>query len=376
MPLALNESGVKSALVRSVAASWTRPPRSVKSKSAVSLTASPSRRWRFGGTGPAPRRWSFGGTSVRRHLVAFVADRLLDVVKPQGAAFDRRRGWLTEGQQRAERRERQGDTHGAHSGTATGLSLANRYRRDRHESTTDTRKAEVVVISCFRGRPGRSAYDRRVPYPVAIDVQPAHTNRNRLTVAFRIILAIPHLLLIGGIGMGFALQSGRPGTGTSTSFGSETGLLGAVAYVLAIVTWFAIVIGGRDIPAIRQYTVFYLRWRVRALSYLMLLGDAYPPFGDDPYPASLAFVESEGPRRRLSVGFRLILIIPQLIVDRIAQLSRGGSRRSWRGWRFCSPAITEGALRVQCRRPALVHSCRSLSAPARGRIPTILIRVI
>ena len=170
------------------------------------------------------------------------------------------------------------------------------------------------MISCFRGRPGRSAYDRRVPYPVSIDVQPAHTNRNRLTVAFRIILAIPHLLLIGGIGMGFALQSGRPGTGTGTSFGSETGLLGAVAYILAIVTWFAIVIGGRDIPAIRQYTVFYLRWRVRALSYLMLLGDAYPPFGDDPYPASLAFVEPEGPRRRLSVGFRLILIIPQLIV--------------------------------------------------------------
>jgi hypothetical protein len=161
---------------------------------------------------------------------------------------------------------------------------------------------------------GHRAYDWPVPYPVSIEVQPAHTNRNRLTVAFRIILAIPHLLLIGGIGMGFALQSGRPGTGTGTSFGSETGLLGAVAYILAIVTWFAIVIGGRDIPAIRQYTVFYLRWRVRALSYLMLLGDAYPPFGDDPYPASLAFVEPEGPRRRLSVGFRLILIIPQLIV--------------------------------------------------------------
>jgi hypothetical protein len=157
------------------------------------------------------------------------------------------------------------------------------------------------------------AYDWPVPYPVSIDVQPARTNRHRLSVAFRIILAIPHLLLVGGIGMGFALQSSRGG-GSSSSFGSETGLLGAVAYILAIVTWFAIVIGGRDIPAIRQYTVFYLRWRVRALAYLMLLQDAYPPFGDDAYPAALAFVEPEGPRRRLSVGFRLILIIPQLLV--------------------------------------------------------------
>ena len=152
-----------------------------------------------------------------------------------------------------------------------------------------------------------------MPYPVSIDVQPARTNRHRLTVAFRVILAIPHLLLVGGIGMGFALHSSRS-SGSSSSLGGETGLLGAVAYILAIVNWFVIVIGGRDIPAIRQYTVFYLRWRVRALAYLMLLQDLYPPFGDDAYPAALTFAEPEGPRRRLSVGFRLILIIPQLIV--------------------------------------------------------------
>jgi hypothetical protein len=151
-----------------------------------------------------------------------------------------------------------------------------------------------------------------VSYPITIDVQPVRTNRNRLTVAFRIILAIPHLLLVGGIGMGFALQRGSGDL--SSSLGSETGLLGAVAYILAIVSWFTIVIGGSHIPAIRQYTTFYLRWRVRALSYLMLLQDGYPPFGDAAYPAALAFVEPEGPRRRLSVGFRLILIIPQLIV--------------------------------------------------------------
>ena len=33
-------------------------------------------------------------------------------------------------------------------------------------------------------------------------------------------------------------------------------------------------ITGEHIPAIRQYTHFYLRWRVRALAYLMLLADA------------------------------------------------------------------------------------------------------
>lgn len=149
-------------------------------------------------------------------------------------------------------------------------------------------------------------------YPVSIAVEPQLANRNRLTVAFRLILAIPHLLLVGGIGLGFALQSGRGDF--SSSAVSETGLLGAAAYILAIVSWFTIVFGGSHITAIRQYSVFYLRWRVRALGYLMLLADHYPPFGDAAYPASLTFVDAEGARNRLTVGFRLILIIPHLIV--------------------------------------------------------------
>jgi hypothetical protein len=150
-----------------------------------------------------------------------------------------------------------------------------------------------------------------MPYPVTIDVERQIANRNRLTVAFRLLLAIPHFLLVGGIGLGFALSGGR--SDLSTSVG-ETGFLGAVAYLLAIVSWFTIVIGGSHITAIRQYTTFYLRWRVRALAYLMLLEDRYPPFGDATYPASLTFVDTERVRNRLTVGFRLILIIPHMIV--------------------------------------------------------------
>src|SRR5205814_504396 len=64
---------------------------------------------------------------------------------------------------------------------------------------------------------------------------------------------------------------------------------------------------------LRQFTAFYLRWRVRALAYLMLLEDGYPPFGDSPYPASLTFVDPAGPRDRLTVGLRLLLAIPHVI---------------------------------------------------------------
>jgi hypothetical protein len=150
-----------------------------------------------------------------------------------------------------------------------------------------------------------------MPYPVAVTIEPALTNRNRLTTAFRVILAIPHLFLVGGIGIGYAFGGGRD---SATSIGGETGLLGAVAFLLAIVSWFTIVFTGNHGSGIREFTRFYLRWRVRALSYLMLLEDPYPPFGDAPYPASVTVVDPIGIRNRLTVGFRLFLVIPHAIV--------------------------------------------------------------
>ena len=150
-----------------------------------------------------------------------------------------------------------------------------------------------------------------MPYPVSVDVTPALANRNRLTTAFRLILAIPHIILVGGVGISFGFSSS--GYGGKESVGGEAGLLGAVAFVLAIVSWFTIVFGGFHIVGIRQFTMFYLRWRVRALAYLMLLEDPYPPFGDAPYPASIEIVDPIAPRDRLTVGLRLLLGIPHFI---------------------------------------------------------------
>jgi len=148
-----------------------------------------------------------------------------------------------------------------------------------------------------------------MPYPVSLDVTPAMTNRNRVTTAFRLILAIPHIILVGGLGA-VAYTSG----GRRESLGGENGLLGAVAVIMAIISWFTIVFTGQHIAGIRQFTAFYLRWRVRALAYMMLLEDQYPPFGDAAYPASIAIVDPAGPRDRVTVGFRVFLGIPHFIV--------------------------------------------------------------
>ena len=146
-------------------------------------------------------------------------------------------------------------------------------------------------------------------YPVTVAVVPPLLPRNRLTTAFRLILAIPHLLLVGGAGLAVAHQQDN-----RTIAGGEQGLLGAAAIFLAIVSWFTILFTGRHIPGIRQFTAFYLRWRVRAISYLMLLEDQYPPFGDALYPASLEIVDPVEPRNRMTVGFRFVLLIPHAIV--------------------------------------------------------------
>ena len=144
-------------------------------------------------------------------------------------------------------------------------------------------------------------------YPVTVTIDPPSGERNRLTAAFRIILAIPHIFLVGGLGVSLLSRNGL-------AFSGEGGVLGAVAGVLAIVSWFTIVLGGIHIAGIREFTRFFLRWRVRAVAYLMLLEDGYPPFGDGPYPASADFVEPALPRDRLSVGLRLILAIPHFFV--------------------------------------------------------------
>ena len=134
------------------------------------------------------------------------------------------------------------------------------------------------------------------------EVAPQAATRNRLTVGFRIILAIPHLLLVGGPGVGAGVGSDR------------TGALGLVANVTACINWFIIVFTGKankDLIGLQQ---LYLRWRARALAYEALLRDEYPPFGDDEYPVEADFPAVFENRNRWTVGFRFILIIPQIIV--------------------------------------------------------------
>lgn len=149
---------------------------------------------------------------------------------------------------------------------------------------------------------------------VGIDVVPALTRRNRLSCAFRPILAIPHLLLVGGP-IAFAGSAIWRSDGTArTGWEGSGGVLGVVAAIVAMIAWFAILFTARYPDGLWALAAFYLRWRVRAVAYLTLLRDEYPPFGDGDYPATLRLDAPAGPRDRVSVAFRFILALPHIVV--------------------------------------------------------------
>src|ERR1700716_631362 len=123
---------------------------------------------------------------------------------------------------------------------------------------------------------------RPVAHPVAVASAPQITNRDKLTTAFGLVLALPHLILVGGV----VTTVWSIGSNDIVSLAGNTGILGAIAWALAVVSWFTIVLSGEHVAGIREFTKFVLRWRTRSIAYSMLLVDEYPPFGDGPYPVS------------------------------------------------------------------------------------------
>jgi len=156
------------------------------------------------------------------------------------------------------------------------------------------------------------AHEPLVKPALGVGVAPALEGRNRLTCAFRLVLAVPHLLLVGGpIALGLT-WAGRP-EGQDLGWQGSGGALGAVACLCALVSWFAIVFTGRHPRGLWETGAFYLRWRVRAVAYTALLRDEYPPFGEGSYAAFVELVRPEEPRDRVAIAFRIVLALPHLI---------------------------------------------------------------
>src|SRR5690242_16126055 len=148
-------------------------------------------------------------------------------------------------------------------------------------------------------------------YPVNFEVEPQLTERNRVTCLFRIILAIPHLILVGGPGIS-AGGGARSGQGAAMYFGAVLtgGVLLIVAGVMAFISWFAIVFTGKEPRGLWDFRANVMRWRGRSNAYISLLRDEYPPFSfedaDPAYPSRVVLNDFPEVRNRMTVAFRII----------------------------------------------------------------------
>jgi hypothetical protein len=98
--------------------------------------------------------------------------------------------------------------------------------------------------------------------------------------------------------------------------------LGLVASVVAVISWFAIVFTGNLPMGLANVQMMYMRYWLRTYTFVEFLREDYPPFafnslaadpGDDP-PVRVDFQPVFENRNRLTVAFRIILVIPQAIV--------------------------------------------------------------
>lgn len=141
--------------------------------------------------------------------------------------------------------------------------------------------------------------DDLVRFHVDVPIAP----RKRLSVFFRPILIIPHALLVGGPFIGFM------GLGFCRAGG-----LGAVAWLVAVFDWFAILFGNGPLPGLQFLKHIYLAWRARLLAYAGFLCDAYPPFGEGEYPAAIELQPEPTERKKDAVLLRPILVIPHFLL--------------------------------------------------------------
>jgi hypothetical protein len=118
--------------------------------------------------------------------------------------------------------------------------------------------------------------------------------RTRLTVFFRVLLAVPHFLWIA--------------------------LLAVIAAFAIVGNWFATLFTGRSPVGLHNFLAGFLRYTTQVSAYLFLIADPFPGFYlinlKQDYPIDLEVAPPEV-QNRWTVFFRIILAIPAMIVSNI-----------------------------------------------------------
>jgi len=135
-----------------------------------------------------------------------------------------------------------------------------------------------------------SVVDRPPRHPVRVVGDPYDLRRSRLTVFFRILLALPHIVWL---------------------------MLWAVAAFFAVIAqWFVTLFTGSPAGGLHRFLSRYVRYRLHVSAYLLLVGNPFPSFAGvaGTYPLDVELPESAR-QNRWKTGFRIVLAIPAFLVD-------------------------------------------------------------
>ncbi len=125
--------------------------------------------------------------------------------------------------------------------------------------------------------------------------------RSRITVFFRLLLAIPHLLAVL--------------------------LFGIAAFAVSIVLWLALVIEGKAPRTLQEFVATYIRYATQVSAYLYLAAAPYPAFGGArDYPVDLE-IELAARQSRGKVAARIVLAVPTILL--VAVLGGGLTGANW-----------------------------------------------
>lgn len=143
-------------------------------------------------------------------------------------------------------------------------------------------------------------------HPIHFDAEYA-LERNRLTVFFRLLLAIPWIIVVS--------------------------LWGMVAYLAAIGSWFAMLFTGRHPQGLYDFIAGFIRFSGRAGAWMMLLTDEWPGFSpkeDLDYPIKISVDPPQGEYSRAKTFFKLLLYFPQMVLSYgLGLLVQGAAGITW-----------------------------------------------
>jgi hypothetical protein len=138
--------------------------------------------------------------------------------------------------------------------------------------------------------PGLAAQRDLPEHPVTLGLDD-DPRRSRLTVFFRILLAIPHIVWLM--------------------------LWGLVVYLAGIVNWFYTLFAGRPWTPLYRFTARFVRYTTHVNAFIYLVGGPFPGFAGVPgsYPVDVDFPAEPPRQNRWKTGFRGLLAFPALFIS-------------------------------------------------------------